>query len=284
MTTSTKTRRIIGVRFRRAEPLSYYDPADLEIKAGDLVVVDTPLGPDVGEVVLAPGSVVHRDEMLPVRPSMRIATQEDLDNRERLTLREAEAVVLAKAKARNMSLPMKFSRARFSLDERKVALEFTADERLELRDLYRSLGDALHARVELRSIGPRDEAKNLGALGRCGYVLCCASWLVKFESISVRMAKEQALPSSADGLAGQCGRLKCCLRFEYEQYRAVNKMLPKVGERIMTEGGPAKVIVGHPLRETVSVILEQRGPDDFVRTMEYGLADIERLPRHDSRN
>jgi len=217
--------------------------------------------------------------MIPVRPAMRAATEDDLAQRESLKVREAEVLGLARAKARILGLQIKFSAAHIALDERKIVLEFNAAERLELRDLYRSLGDALHIRIELRAVGPRDAAKGIGGVGRCGLEICCTSWLDKFESVSVRMAKEQALPISAEGLAGQCGRLKCCLRFEYEQYRAANKLLPRQGERVRTPEGTGRVIVGHPLRETVSVALDRRNDDDYARTVEVPIAEIEQLPK-----
>lgn len=275
--------RVIGVRLKKAEAIGYFDPGDVDLAVGDRVVVDTTLGPDVGEVALAPGALLHRDPMVVARPMIRVATEADLERREEMKIREAEALVQAKAKACILGLQMKFSAARIPLDARKVALDFTAPERVELRELYRKLSDALNSKIELRSIGPRDEAKNIGGIGRCGLTLCCTTWMDKFESVTVRMAKEQALPISAEGLAGQCGRLKCCLRFEYETYRAANKLLPRIGERVMTADGPAKVIVGHPLEEAVTVIPDRRGENDFVRTVRLGLSEIERIPRDDQR-
>jgi cell fate regulator YaaT (PSP1 superfamily) len=274
-------RRVIGVRFKTAQAVSFYDPGDLEIAVGDKVVVDTPSGPDVGNVAIAPGALVHRDAMVAIRPAIRVATDSDLAKHEVLKVKEAEALVQARAKSRILGLQMKFSSARISLDERKVVLELTAAERVELRELYRKLTDALKGKVELRSVGPRDEAKNIGGLGRCGQVLCCASWLDKFESVTVRMAKEQALPISAEDLAGQCGRLKCCLRFEYEQYRATNKILPHIGELVKTPEGFGRVLVGHAVKETVSVALERRDENEFARTVEFPLSDIERKPREE---
>ncbi|MDA1035976.1 MAG: regulatory iron-sulfur-containing complex subunit RicT [Chloroflexi bacterium] len=199
-----------------------------------------------------------------------------------MKIKEAEALVLARAKQRNLGLMMKITSARICLDARKVVFEFTASERIELRQLYGKLSDALNKKIELRSVGPRDEAKAIGGLGKCGRATCCSTWMTKFESVSIKMAKEQALPISAEGLAGQCGRLKRCLRFEYEQYRAGNKLLPRVGERVMTQDGPAKVIVGHPLKETVTVIPDRKSPDEFVRAIELPIADITRLPREDN--
>lgn len=279
---SEHAERVIGVRFTRAGAASFYNPGDTLVEMGDMVVVDTTGGPDLGEVVVAPGPLVHRDPMVVVRPMTRVADSEDIERRAQMKIKEAEAFVLARAKVRNLGLMMKITSARIGLDDRKVVLEFTANERVELRALYGKLSDALKRKIELKSVGPRDEAKSIGALGRCGLAVCCTSWLSKFESVSIKMAKEQALPISAEGLAGQCGRLKCCLRFEYEQYRAANKLLPRVGERVMTPDGPAKVIVGHPLKETVSVIPERKSPDEWVHTVELSIADIQRLPRDDN--
>ncbi len=151
-----------------------------------------------------------------------------------------------------------------------MVVTFGAEGRVDFRPLIHTLGSAIGGRVELRQVGDRDVAKLTEGIGRCGNELCCVRWLDKFESISVRMAKEQALPISAEGLAGACGRLRCCLRFEYEQYRQINRALPKIGESVETPNGTATVIVGHRLKETVSV----RYDDD--RVLELALADVTR--------
>ena len=277
-----RSKQVVGVRFKDAEPIAYFDPSGAAVSCGDRVVVETILGLDLGKVVTGPCPLVQRDPMMPVRSVVRVASNEDEAARERLTLREAEAVVLAKAKARNLGLQIKPSKARFSLDERKVAIEYTGDPQVDVRELRRKMSDALDTRVDLRSIGPRDEARNVGGWGRCGRALCCSEWMDTFESVTVRMAKEQALPISADSLAGQCGRLKCCLRFEYEQYRAANKALPRIGERVNTPQGPGKVIVGHPLRDSVTVLMERKSDETSPRTAEISASEIERLPRDDS--
>lgn len=247
---------------------------DQEFPAGAAVVVETAHGLDVGPVILEPRLLVHRDSMLPLLPVLRLATDEDLAHRKGLDLHEKEALVLAKIKAKQLGLPMKFSYARYSLDGRKLLLEFTAPERVDFRELLRRLGASLQARIELRQIGARDEAKNVGGIGRCGQTLCCSTWLTKFEAISVRMAKEQSLPVSAEHLAGMCGKLKCCLCYEHETYREMNKQLPKIGSRVTTAEGHGKVIVGHPLKGTVSVLLDRRSPEDAMRTIELPCADV----------
>ena len=167
---------------------------------------------------------------------------------------------------------MKIIEARYTFDQSRIIVSFGAEGRVDFRPLLQALGSALRCRVEMRQVGDRDVAKITGGLGRCGRTLCCSTWLTKFDAISIRMAKEQALPISADGLAGACGRLRCCLRFEYEQYRAVNKALPRIGEEVNTPKGMATVIVGHRMKETVSV----RHADNQV--MEWSLNDLQRLP------
>jgi cell fate regulator YaaT (PSP1 superfamily) len=176
----------------------------------------------------------------------------------------------ARTKARELEIPMKIVDAHYSFDRSRMVVTFGAEGRVDFRPLIRALSSAIGGRVELRQVGDRDVAKLAGGIGRCGSALCCVRWIDKFESISVRMAKEQALPISAEGLAGACGRLRCCLRFEYEQYRQINKALPKIGESVGTPDGMATVIVGHRLKETVSVRYEDN------RVLELALADVSR--------
>ena len=274
-----KQLRVVDVRFRRVGEVAYCNARELALTDHERVVAQTTLGPDLCIVVLAPGSVIHRDPMMAVYPVVRAASPEDLARREELSVREEEALTLARVKARELTIPMRFSYACYALDRRKLLLEFAAEERVDFRELLRKLGDALRVRIELREVGPRDATKDLGGIGRRGRELCCATWMAKFESVNIRMAKEQALPINAEHLTGMGGRLKCCPRFEYEQYREGNKRLPKIGERVLTDEGAAVVVVGHPLTETVSVSLEARDPDAAVRTFELPLSEVRRLPR-----
>ena len=184
---------------------------------------------------------------------------------------ERESFVLARTKTSDLGLPMKIVEARCTFDRTRMTVTFGAEGRVDFRPLIRELGVALKCRVELRQVGDRDVAKLAGGIGRCGRTLCCVSWMDKFESVSIRMAKEQALPISTDGLAGACGRLRCCLRFEYEQYRQINKAMPRIGEEVGTPESKAKVVVGHRLKETVSVQYQ----DD--RVFEWPLARLERF-------
>jgi cell fate regulator YaaT (PSP1 superfamily) len=247
--------RVVAIRFRRAEKVYFFEPGDLELRPHEQVVVETEKGLELGCVV-APPKELEEERKEPLKPVVRRATEEDVRRRVELDQRVPEALAVARRMAENLSLPMKMLDAHYTLDGERVIIYFGAEQRVDFRQLLRQLGEALHARVELRQVGSRDEAKFLGGLGRCGRVLCCALWLTEFCPVTVRMAKEQSLPVSAEGLAGQCGRLRCCLRFEYEQYVAANKALPRIGEKVITPYGPGKVIVGHPLKETVSVLIE----------------------------
>ncbi|MDA1215273.1 MAG: regulatory iron-sulfur-containing complex subunit RicT [Chloroflexi bacterium] len=269
--------RVMGIRFRVAGPVVYCEPTEPTLCIGDRVVVQTDAGLDLGWVTLPPEQVVHRDPMLPFFTMVRAATPDDCAERERLGEREEAALVDAKRTSRGLSLPMKFVYARYSLDGKRLLLEFSAESRVDFRLLLQKLRESLRVRIELRQVGPRDEAKAIGGLGTCGLELCCTKWMGKFDSVTMRMAKEQRLPISAEHLAGQCGRLKCCLRFEYQQYVEMNAVLPKVGEQVRTPDGIGRVVVGHPLKETVSVIIDATNDDDYRRTVEVPLAKLQRI-------
>jgi len=171
---------------------------------------------------------------------------------------------------------MKIVEARYAFDRTRLTRSFGAEGRVNFRPLIRQLGTELKCRVELRQIGDIPVAKLTGDLEKCGRVLCCSGWMAKFESVSIRMAQEQALPISAEGLAGACSRLRCCLRFEYEQYRQVNRAMPRIGEEVATPEGNANVVVGHKMKKTVSVQYDDN------RVLEWPLARLERFhPGHD---
>jgi cell fate regulator YaaT (PSP1 superfamily) len=280
MVTSTaqdQKSRVMGVRFRVAGPIAYCEPSELTIEIGDHVVVQTDTGLDLGWVALPPERIVHRDLMLPFLKMVRVATADDRTERDRLEEQEEEALEETRRAARGLGLPMKFVYARYSLDGRRLLLEFSAESRVDFRILLQKLRESLRVRVELRQVGPRDEAKAVGGIGTCGLELCCTKWMGKFDSVTMRMAKEQHLPISAEHLAGQCGRLKCCLRFEYQQYVEMNAVLPRIGEQVRTPEGIGRVVVGHPLTETVSVIIDATGDDDYRRTVDVPLDKLQRV-------
>ncbi len=264
--------RVVGLRWRQADPITYADAGELELRRKNYVVMQGEKGQEFGWVVREPASFIWSEpDDAPVPTVVRKATASDFGRWQQIKEMEEQAFRLARAKSRELELGMKIVEAHYTFDRSRVTVSFGAEGRVDFRLLLRELSSALQCRVELHQIGVRDVAKLTGGIGRCGRTLCCSTWLTKFETVGIRMAKEQALPVNTDGLAGACGRLRCCLRYEYEQYREVNRALPRIGEEVGTPKGLAKVIVGHRLEETVSV----RYPDDEV--LKWPLAQIERF-------
>ena len=266
-----RVNRVVGIRWREADAITYADAGELEMRRKNYVVVQGDKGQEFGWVVKEPNTLVWsqpNDE--PLLTIIRKATASDFGRWQEIKELEEHAFKLARGKARTLQIKMKIVEAHYTFDKSRVTVKFGADGRVDFRPLLRELSSALRCRVELWQVGDRDVAKLTGGIGRCGRVLCCSTWLTKFDAVGIRMAKEQALPIDADGLAGACGRLRCCLRYEYEQYREVNRAMPRIGEEVDTPKGSAKVIVGHRLRETVSV----RYSDDAVQ--EWPLADLTR--------
>lgn len=259
------------MRWRKSDPIIYAQAGDFSLPLKSYVVLQLEKSQELAWVCREVAElIVCQPEEEPAARVVRRATAGDLGRLQQNRDSEQETFKVARAKARELNIPMKIVDAHYTFDRSRVIVTFGAEGRVDFRPLIHALSSATGARVELRQVGDRDVAKLAGGIGRCGNTLCCVRWMDKFESISVRMAKEQALPISADGLAGACGRLRCCLRFEYEQYRQVNRLLPKIGESVETPTGSATVIVGHRLKETVSV----RYDDD--RIMELPLAEITR--------
>ncbi|MBI3742818.1 MAG: stage 0 sporulation family protein [Chloroflexi bacterium] len=248
---------VVGVRFNKAGKVSYYDPGDAELISNDYVVVQTDAGDEVAYVIIAPGQVITSKFKGPLTRIARKATPEDLRNRDRLKAKADALAQAARDAAHEMNLPMKIVSAGYTLDGQKVFITYTSEDRIDFRDLLRRIGGPAEARIEMRQVGPRDEAKAQGGMGRCGRELCCSTWLTEFQPVTMKMAKEQDLPLSPPGLAGMCGRLRCCLRYEYETYRELRSTLPKIGARVATAQGEGVVVVGHPLKQTVTIRLEE---------------------------
>jgi cell fate regulator YaaT (PSP1 superfamily) len=234
----------------------YFDPADIELAIGDDVVVDTSRGSAIGKVVLAPKEVTSIELGEPLKAVMRKAQPDDLEQMKRMKEKEAEALTKCEELVERFRLPMKLLLAESNLDGSYLTLYFKSEKRVDFRALLRELSSTLKTRVELRQVGTRDAAKLVGGIGRCGRPLCCACHLSKFETISMRMAREQNLPLNPANISGVCGRLLCCLSYENEQYRVMKQKLPTVGDTITTRLGVGKVIGGNPLKETVTVQLE----------------------------
>ncbi len=261
---------IVGIRFRRAGKVYYFDPAGHDLQVNDWVVVDTARGLEVGQVVIAPRQVVESELEGPLKPVLRLATATDLRSMQAYRLRESNALARAREAAAQHNLPIKIVGAEYSFDGTRLTYYFTAEGRVDYRELARDLAHSLKTRVEMRQAGVRDEAKMLDGIGICGRQLCCAAFLDDFDGVSIRMAKLQDLPLSPTKISGQCGRLLCCLSYEAELYREAKARMPKPGEEVETIHGLGRVQSVHPIAEritveydggkTVELSLDQLGP------------------------
>ena len=248
---------IVGIRFKRAGKIYYFDPAGIDLEVNDYVVVKTTRGLELGRVVIAPKQVLASEISTPLKPILRKAKPDDIEHAQELEEKEREALAECGKLIAKLKLPMKLLSAEYSLDDSRLVFSFSAPERVDFRELVRELTKRFKMRVELRQIGPRDEAKLMGGFGRCGRPLCCVSFLSEFAPVSIRMAKEQNLPLNPMKISGVCGRLLCCLVYESEQYHTLREKLPKAGQRVATAMGAARVVGGNPLKETVLVELEE---------------------------
>jgi cell fate regulator YaaT (PSP1 superfamily) len=249
----------IGVKFRRNGPLSYFAAEPAGLAPGDRVVAETARGPEIGEVVMAASDVA--DALLPaeLRPVLRRATDEDLETRLRLDERAPEQIRTAKERIHAFGLDMKVIAATTSFDGGRILFDFSADGRVDFREVARDLAGVFHCRVELRQIYPRDEAKLQDGYGPCGRRLCCSSWLKEFQPVSIKHAKEQGLPLNPSKLNGMCGKLKCCLTYESDQYVELKSKLPRPGAIVAIAEGEGKVRDIDVPRELVMVQMVESG-------------------------
>jgi len=259
---------IVGIRYRRAGKVYYFDPAGIDLEVSDYVVVKTTRGLELGQVVIAPAQVLASEVTGPLKPIVRKAEAEDIKRAQEFEEKEREALEECGQLIAKLGLPMKLISAEYNLQGNRLTFLFSAAERVDFRDLVRELNNRFKVRVELRQVGPRDETKLRGGFGRCGRPLCCMSFLNEFAPVSIRMAKEQDLPLNPMKISGICGRLLCCLVYESEQYRLVREKLPKEGQRVSTPMGEATVVGGNPLLETVLVELESEA------TVELPLSEV----------
>jgi cell fate regulator YaaT (PSP1 superfamily) len=269
---------IVGVRFKRAGKVYYFDPAGIDLEVNDYVVVKTARGLELGRVVIAPTQVVASEVTEPLKPVVRKAEPEDIKRTQEFEDKEGEALAECGKLITKLGLPMKLLGAEYNLDGSRLTFFFSATERVDFRQLVRELNKRFKVRVELRQLGPRDEAKLVGGFGRCGRPLCCMNFLTEFSPVSIKMAKEQDLPLNPLKISGVCGRLLCCLTYESEQYHTMKEKLPKQGQRVSTPLGVANVVGANPLKETGLVELESQA------TVELPLKDItieKQLPTED---
>lgn len=268
---------VIGIRFKSAGKIYYFDPSGVIAGINEWVVVETGRGPELGKVVIAPKQVLDSELTEPLKPVLRKAVDDDFKKRDEFIIKEREILDNCIKISNKLNLPMKFITAECNLDGTRITVYFSAEGRIDFRDLLKELTSTCRIRVELRQVGPRDEAKLLGGHGKCGLPLCCASFLSEFSPVSIKMAKEQDLPLNPTKISGTCGRLLCCLSYESSQYRAMKEKLPPVGQQVSTPVGTGTVIGGNPLKETVSVRLESEAVVEVP--LEELSSDREKQPR-----
>lgn len=247
--------RVAGVRFKTAGKVYYFDPADLNVKAGDNVIVETARGMEFGTVTMDITDISEDGIVAPLKKIVRIANEKDHKQHIENVKKKEKALKLCQEKVDKHGLVMKLIDVEYTFDNSKIVFYFTADGRVDFRELVKDLAGVFKMRIELRQIGVRDEAKMLGGIGSCGRALCCHSWLADFEPVSIKMAKVQNLSLNPTKISGICGRLMCCLKYENDIYMEFRKGMPDVGERVKTPDGLAKVVDTNLLERTVKVRL-----------------------------
>jgi cell fate regulator YaaT (PSP1 superfamily) len=249
--------KIVGIRFKPVSKIYYFDPAGFkDLEVGDYVIVETTRGREAGEVAIAPKEVPADEVVSKLKGIVRRAEPWDLVQMEHYRCLEPEVLEVCREKVAEYGLPMKMIKAEYNFDGSHLVFYFVAEKRVDFRDLVRDLAKTFKAKIELRQVGVRDEAKLIGGLGRCGRPLCCISFLSEFNPVAIKMAKQQDLPLSPMEISGLCGRLFCCLTYENEYYIEVKKKLPGIGEKVNTPYGPGRVTGVNVLKETVNVELE----------------------------
>ena len=267
---------VIGVRFKKAGKVYYFDPCDFWPKPGQNVVVETARGIEFGEVVTSPRSVSDQQIVAPLKKVVRIATEEDEQRAAFNARREEEAFRICQEKVLKHKLEMKLVSVEYTFDNSKIIFYFTSNGRVDFRELVKDLASVFKMRIELRQIGVRDEAKMLGGLGSCGRPICCGAFLGDFQPVSIKMAKEQNLSLNPTKISGQCGRLMCCLKYEQETYEQTLKRVPRVGKDIVTPDGVGVITEINAIRERVKVRIRV-GEDDSFEVREYSMDDVRKL-------
>lgn len=269
--------KVIGVRFRNAGKIYYFDPMNLEVKTGDHVIVETARGIEYGFVVLGCREVEEEKVVQPLKPVIRMATKADDEVEKKNHEKEKDAFKICKEKIRKHGLQMKLIDAEYTFDNNKVLFYFTADGRIDFRELVKDLASVFKTRIELRQVGVRDETKIVGGIGICGRTLCCHSYLSEFIPVSIKMAKEQNLSLNPTKISGVCGRLMCCLKNEEETYEELNSKLPNVGDFVTTDDNlKGEVHSVSVLRQLVKVIVTIK---DEKEIREYKVEQLKFKPR-----
>jgi len=261
--------KIVAISLQRTGHLYSFLSAGLTLKRGDRVIVESDVGIRIGTVEIEPHEPALSLDLTQLKPVIRLAEESDSRAEEDTLSREAYAERLCAERIRERALPMKLVTVDYNLEGRKAVFYFSADNRIDFRELVRDLAQTLRVRVEMKQIGHRDETKVIGAIGPCGRELCCSSWLRDFDSVTVKMARDQGLALNPSRLAGMCGRLKCCLRYEYATYLELKRALPNAGKRVESVKGNGKVLRQNILKQSVPIQLEEDGG-----VVEASLADL----------
>ena len=269
--------KIIGIRFKEVGRIYYFAPGELDLKRGEQVIVETSRGMECGTVVLGVRELEEKSLGAPLKPVIRRASEEDVAHLNRMAREEEEAFRICKEKIIAHRLEMKLISAEYTFDHSKLLFYFTAEGRIDFRELVKELASIFRVRIELRQVGVRDETKLVGGLGSCGRVLCCHSYLSDFVPVSIRMAKEQGLSLNPQKISGVCGRLMCCLKNENDTYEELNAILPREGDTVETpEGIQGTVSYVNVLRKRVKVLISKPGEDkEFA---EYDVGELSFTP------
>ena len=269
--------KVVGVRFRKAGKIYYFDPENKEMEEGTHVIVETARGVEYGTVMIAPREVEDESVYQPLKPVIRVATEEDEKQEQKNREKEVGAFDICLEKIAKHKLDMKLIEAEYTFDNNKLLFYFTADGRIDFRELVKDLASVFRTRIELRQIGVRDETKIMGGIGICGRPLCCNTFLTEFAPVSIKMAKEQNLSLNPTKISGVCGRLMCCLKNEEETYEYLNSTLPGIGDHVATSDGlKGEVQSVSVLRQKVKVIVNI---NDEREIREYHVSELKFKPR-----
>lgn len=256
---------VVGIRFKKAGKIYYFDPDNISVQAGEFAIVETARGVEFGEVVISPKDVSEDEIIAPLKKVLRAANEEDKEKDIENKAREEQAFEICIKKISEHSLSMKLVDVEYTFDNNKVIFYFTADGRVDFRELVKDLASVFKTRIELRQIGVRDEAKMVGGLGPCGRSMCCSAFLGEFEPVSIKMAKEQNLSLNPTKISGICGRLMCCLKYEQDTYECIRKDLPRVGSIVSTPDGQGEVVENSVVKESVKVKILNEDKEEETR-------------------
>ena len=274
-------KKIVGVRFKKPGKIYFFDPEDLEINMGDKVIVETAMGEEFGEVVINKRELPDEKITNPLKKVIRIADKQDIKNMEYYKSKEPEALKICEEKIKKHKLDMHLTDVEYKFDGSKILFYFTADGRIDFRELVKELASIFKTRIELRQIGVRDEVRRIGGNGVCGRELCCCSFLGNFETVSIKMAKEQNISLNPSKISGNCGRLMCCLKYEQEAYEEKLGRLPRVGAIVKTEDGEGVVDNVEVLKEQLKIKFKD-GDEYFYK--KYNAKDVKIIKNGTSSN